>query len=149
MCSARSAFNSRLWQTSYGGANLYSLVSFPISSAANGITATESVVSATLWYYVRSAGTDMYLHEMGVYWTSRSNFDSFPLPFNSASVFGHRVGVAPGTLGWHRIDVTGTVQSWKNGTRTNHGFIFRSAGSTGYTTTSNIPYWAKCAKERK
>ena len=136
MCITRSAFDSRLWQTSYGGANLYALVGFPLlTTGANGLnTATESVISATLWYYVRSAGTDMYLHEMGVYWTERSNFDSFPLPFNSPTVFGRRVGVAPGTLGWHRLDVTGTVRSWTNGTRTNRGFIFQSAGSTGYTT---------------
>ena len=30
MCITRSAFDSRLWQTSYGGANLYALVGFPL-----------------------------------------------------------------------------------------------------------------------
>ena len=68
--------------TSYGGANLYSLVQLPITTLAS----TETILHAELWYYVRSAGTDMFLHEMASYWSESSTFTDFGLPFASSTI---------------------------------------------------------------
>ena len=115
--------------TSYGGANLYSLVQLPITTLAS----TETILHAELWYYVRSAGTDMFLHEMASYWSESSTFTDFGLPFASSTI-GTRLGRAPGTLGWHRVNVTSALRAWHATSRPNHGFIFVSAGSGSYTT---------------
>jgi hypothetical protein len=116
----------------YSGAYLYGLLKFPLTKLLD----TDQIVLAHLWYYVRYEGDDMHVNLMKRAWQASSvEYQDLTIPYDNALTIGPLIQEAPGTLGWHRLDVTSTVQAWFDGSETNNGFIFVPYGTTGSYTT--------------
>jgi hypothetical protein len=78
----------------------------------------------------------MHLKLLKKAWQASSvEYDTFTLPYEPDQTIGQLVQLAPGTLGWHRLDVTSSVQAWVDGSTANYGFIFDPVGTTGSYTT--------------